>query len=226
MNPRGLFLACVSCISMSLANADEERRVAVIDLSGSALLATEASRSVLDYVVQCALPDGTTAEAKYLDQEFQFRGAMGIAPDWRARALTNEEQAAVSACLLARTNAFGVPVQISLRSGEGPLAQLSSFATSEAERRTFPVFEGAFFGNVFLRTPHAYTCRGDTSGSTERVLRRFKRICTLPTEQRTPEGRPVSACGFIVLGRCDDPDVKRIKADYANAVAEVYLPIE
>lgn len=226
MNPRGLFLACVCYFSMSLANADEERRVAVIDLSGSALLATDASRSVLDYVVQCALPDGATAEATYLDQEFQFRGAMGIAPEWRSRALTDEEQAAVSACLLARTNAFGVPVRISLRSSEGPLAQLSSFATSETERHTFPVFEGAFFGNVFLQAPHAYTCRGDTSVSAERALRRSKRICTLPTEQRTPEGRPFSACGFVVLGRCDDPDVKRFKAEYANAVAEVYLPIE
>lgn len=224
MNARSLLFALACSLSLSSASGAEEGGAPIIDLSGSALLATKESRMVLEYVVQCALPATVTAKATYDGQEFRFRGAMGIAPKWQLRALTHEEQAAVSACMLARTNAFGIPVQISIRSNEGPLARIPGFGTSQPERRAFPVFEGAFFGNVFADPPMAYACRGDTSSEAERALKHINRICTLPTDDMTPQGRPISACGFVVLGRCDAPDVERIKAEYANAAAEVYLP--
>tara|TARA_R110002049_G_scaffold305535_1_gene502486 strand:+ start:19192 stop:19872 length:681 start_codon:yes stop_codon:yes gene_type:complete len=224
MNARSLLFALACSLSLSSASGAEEGGAPIIDLSGSALLDTKESRMVLEYVVQCALPATVTAKATYDGQEFRFPGAIGIAPNWRLRALTHEEQAAVSACMLARTNAFGIPVQISIRSDDGPLARISSFATSQSERRSFPVFEGAFFGNVFAQPPAAYACRGSTSAVAEHALRHMKRICTLPTDDMTPQGRPISACGFLVLGRCDAPDVERIKAEYANAAAEVYLP--
>lgn len=196
----------------------------MIDLTGSPLLVTEKSRKVLEYVVQCALPLEVTAQAAHLGEMFRFQGDLGIAPDWRTGALTDEEQAAVSACLLARTNAFGVPVRISLRSRDAPLSRLPSLFAGREERRAYPVREGAFFGNVFSGAPTAYACRGDTSPETESILRRAKRICTLPTDHLTPDGLPISACGFVVLGQCDDLDVSRVKAEYADRAIEVYLP--
>ena len=60
----------------------------------------------------------------------------------------------VSACVLARTNAYGVHVPISLRAPAGaPQAIKDALEVSTAEASTYTLPEGAFYGNIFATTP-------------------------------------------------------------------------
>jgi hypothetical protein len=60
----------------------------------------------------------------------------------------------VSACVLARTNAYGVHVQISMRApSDAPQAVKDALAVSTTERSTFTLREGAYYGNIFATTP-------------------------------------------------------------------------
>ncbi|WP_089423450.1 hypothetical protein [Sulfitobacter sp. DFL-23] len=195
-----------------------------IDLTGSALLVSNTSRKLLDYIVQCALPEGTMAVAHHDGQTYRFRGTVGIAPEWRSGALSVADQAAVTACLLARTNAFGVPVLISMRGVGGDLAGLQTLRATKAEQQAFPLWEGAFFGNIFADPPRAYACRGDVSSETEAALRRARRICTLPSAEITSSGQPISSCGFVVLGPCASDAARLIRRGFGDQAMDVYLP--
>lgn len=134
-------------------------RIALDSLSlassaSQALLATAEDRELLAYVVQCALPDGDAITLTGANGTYTFDGAIGLAPQWTSEAMTEAEKRWVSACLLARTNAFGVSVTISMR---GPSPAL---ATNAAEMSAFDLVEGAFWGNVFGDELEAYACQG------------------------------------------------------------------
>ncbi|WP_239325744.1 hypothetical protein [Epibacterium sp. Ofav1-8] len=179
-------------------------------------------RKVLQYTVECALPNGDTAFGVHDGTRYEFAGAIGIAPEWREGPLPKPKQLDLTACLLARTNAFGVSVAISLRSESGGLAALPMFAASQEEHEDFPLWEGAFFGNIFDPNPVAYACTG--AGGKDAALRALKRICTLPTAQTTTDGAQVSACGFVVLGTCEDVATTPIGRVFADHMVHVYLP--
>lgn len=70
------------------------------------LAQTESGREFVRYLADCALCAGVAAYADVAGQHHEFPGAMGLAPDWLHRPLTEAEQRWVSACLLARTNYF------------------------------------------------------------------------------------------------------------------------
>jgi hypothetical protein len=60
----------------------------------------------------------------------------------------------VSACVLARTNAYGVHVDISLRAPpNAPQAIKNALSVSDEERATYTLREGAYYGNLFATTP-------------------------------------------------------------------------
>jgi hypothetical protein len=67
----------------------------------------------------------------------------------------------ISACVLARTNAYGVHVEISMRAPEdAPQAIKDALAVTDAERNgdgagtpAYALREGAYFGNIFATTP-------------------------------------------------------------------------
>jgi hypothetical protein len=60
----------------------------------------------------------------------------------------------VSACVLARTNAYGVHVPISIRApSTAPQAVKDALEVTPAERLDFSLLEGAFYGNIFQTTP-------------------------------------------------------------------------
>ncbi len=71
----------------------------------------------------------------------------------------------VSACVLARTNAYGVKVDISMRApANAPTAIKNALAVSDQERRDYGLREGAFYGNVFGESPTGLPPTADYSG--------------------------------------------------------------
>lgn len=197
---------------------------APLDLTGSSLMETENGRYVLQYAIECALPAGAEATASYRGELYRFSGGMGIAPDWTERALSDEERAAVSACLLARTNAFGVSVRISLRSQSVALADLPAFQADDDERAHYDLWEGRFFGDILDDDPRAFACRGDTTPDTEAALRDLLRVCTLPATTSGTSSPPVSLCGFRVFASCDLPEARTALDQFGNVAVDVYLP--
>lgn len=102
---------------------------------------------------------------------------------------------AVSACLLARVNAYGRTVTISMR-GSRP-----ALATTASEAAGFSLEEGAFYGDVFTADDGpivANACRGrdQAAGETGDLV---DRDCTEPGDV---PGRTV--CGFTDAGDCAD----------------------
>jgi hypothetical protein len=135
---------------------------------------------VMQYLYSCTMPAGSH---KTLDAggglTVELDGAIGLWPTWAREGSTCDAgcQAAtthwlsvmpavspdscdetcqrwVSACLLARTNAYGVRVQISMRAPEtAPQGIRDALAVTEQEKLDFPLREGAFYGNLFQTTP-------------------------------------------------------------------------
>jgi len=109
----------------------------------------------VEYLVQCALP-GDSAVTIHGES---FAGALGLAPEWATAPCGESCQRWVSACLLARVNARGERVEISMR---GPTDALHPGAR---ELALFAVEDGTFFGNLFAapQTVFAASPRADLS---------------------------------------------------------------
>jgi hypothetical protein len=106
----------------------------------------EMARLALRYMYSCAMPAGSSMELVIGGVSYgTYEGQIGLAPQWGIEGGSCDQscQRWVSACMLARTNYYGVPVRISLR-GNHPALQVS-----EAEAAEFSLREGSFFGNVF-----------------------------------------------------------------------------
>ena len=128
----------------------------------------------------------------------------------------------VSACILARTNYFGVQVLLSLRSPfatDAPGLQVGS-----DELREFPVEEATFFGNLFRGPGTGYVCGGSDSVELKSQFAAHKRICALPLDQWL-DGRQVTACDFVYVGACTAKNLTQDGVSFQQAVA-VYLPAE
>ena len=134
-------------------------------------------KTVLRYLVECALPDNTTVTV-YDENEvaIPYQGALGLAPEWETGPMLEAGRKLVSACLAARTNALGQTVQISLRGGGLPV--------DPVEKRVFAQHEGAFAADLFAPVPYVKSCdaEGGISG----------RICASDS----------ASCGFTPLGDC------------------------
>ena len=151
----------------------------------------EFQSMLLKYVARCALradqdlegpPDAT-------GQRPRFRGAMGVAPEWREGKCDGVCQQKVSSCLIALINRTGKHVQLSLLSAAAPLVKMLGPNDNDIG---FPHQEGAFFGNVF--SGQAYACRGRDVQKGAQV----KRFCALAPE--TCSG----LAEFTDAGRCED----------------------
>ena len=98
-----------------------------------------AARELAEYVVSCALPAGEEAVVGGV----AFAGAVGLAPEWAEGACGDACARWLSACLLARVNARGEHVEISMR---GPHPALHPVPGELAE---FTQEEGTYFGDLF-----------------------------------------------------------------------------
>jgi hypothetical protein len=158
-------------------------------LATSDMMATADGREVFSYVVGCALPLGQSIVAKdAAGVSYTFAGAIGLAPGWATRAPTVAERRWVSACILSRTNLFGVSVQISLRHDTN-----TALLSTSAERTQYSAVEGAFFGDLFATTPLLFAC-GNRSWSP--YSSNSLRMCALSSDGRTTD------CGFTYAGAC------------------------
>ncbi|EAU61586.1 conserved hypothetical protein, partial [Stigmatella aurantiaca DW4/3-1] len=82
-----------------------------------------AAQQFMHYLVGCALANGQTLEWKEPATGLlkTWHGQLGICPAWKTQVPTQACLQQVSSCLLARNNAFGMRVELSLR-GEHPLS--------------------------------------------------------------------------------------------------------
>ena len=140
--------------------ANREARVLMIDVP----LATESydgslpeladqlhdatTREFMSYLVSCALaPDQVVMYEDRFDlRTYKWKGSLGLCTSWNDGPASSACQEVVSSCLLARNNAFGRRVAISLR---GPDEFGDPLPLGPTEIADFQWREGAFFGNLF-----------------------------------------------------------------------------
>ncbi|MEO8552855.1 MAG: hypothetical protein ABI678_22910 [Kofleriaceae bacterium] len=167
-------------------------KLAGAGLAGSSLIETAAGRDVLTYVVRCALAANQTVVFRSSNgASYSFAGEIGLASAWTTRALTTSEQRWVSACILARTNYYGVQVNLSLR-GDHP-----ALGATFGEVLQYGAAEAAFYGNIFIPEQPEYACIGVMKeigiGSPSYPLRQ----CAV---QNGKSG--ITMCGFTYTGGC------------------------
>jgi hypothetical protein len=126
----------------------------------------------------------------------ELRGALGVASSWATGECDLACQERVSACMLARVNAWGTPVALSVRTSDVvDQGQLTSY-----ELQTYTVEEGAFFGNLFAAEPALYSCTG-TGWDEGYFSADFRRACA-HSDWQAAEG---ADCGAIInTGPCQE----------------------
>lgn len=185
------------------------------------LVQTEAGREFVRYLADCALCAGVAAYADIAGQRYEFPGATGLAPHWLHRPLSEAEQRWVTACILARTNAFGIEVQISLRADHSPYPAL---ATTDEERREFTLHEGDFFGNLFADLPVAAVAWGHATPEQRHDPVFQLRVCTAEDPDAAPlNGKKLSRCRFIITGDASDPEAHTLNGQVYEQYISVYL---
>lgn len=134
----------------------------------SGLLTDPDLRGTAEYLVECALPYGTSITKVVDGETIVLDGLLGLAPEWETGECDQDCQEWVSACLLARTNDSGQTVKIWVK---GEHEALGWEAPSNA------VFEGAFYGNLFVDPEGQYLCKGSALAVVE--ARRVGRTCSM-----------------------------------------------
>lgn len=142
------------------ANTLRDLRLGSLDASlqkNTALLAELADPDTslfFQYMVECALPPGQGFTLQVGAESMAFDGSLGLATEWATGPCDTACQEWMTACLLARTNLYGIPVALSIR-GKHP-----NLTVDESEKEAFPIEEGAFYGNEFLAEPEMWPCSG------------------------------------------------------------------
>jgi hypothetical protein len=138
------------------------------------------SREFFEYLVSCALPEGEAMTW----QSQTWPGELGLCPAWKTSAPDLACQELVSSCLLARINAYGETVQISLRglfTNDAPLP----LAGTEEDQFGWP--EGGFFGNIFC--PDCTDARMSMEVEGGALVYRLARPGVAPVEVRCETGQ-------------------------------------
>jgi hypothetical protein len=105
-----------------------------------------------EYVVECALPEGTSITKLVDGVPTVLHGALGLAPEWEDDACDQDCQEWVTACILARTNVGEQTVELWLKGDHVALGTGTSLE--------YPVYEASFFGNLFVDETAQYMCPG------------------------------------------------------------------
>lgn len=207
------FCATVLLWAATLAGAQTTQ---VIPITNQELIATQDARLQTKYLASCALDETTVLTGMADGETYEFPGAMGLAPDWGARALTHTERRWVSACILARTNFFGAHVLISMRAEQSGYASLDA---APAEIASHTLYEGGFFGDVFTPSGGAFVCVGSGHSADLAAQSALKRVCTHAAEP----GDTLTRCGFIQVGQCPNDTSPMIDGAPWPEVIHVWL---
>ncbi|HEY8142892.1 MAG TPA: hypothetical protein VIG06_09475 [Kofleriaceae bacterium] len=197
LNGLGLDRSVLADLDPSALGHWESDTVAIAD-SGSIdpLLAHANGAEHLEYLALCALDQGTELVAA----GEHYPGLFGLGTEWVDGGCGESCQRWISGCLLAHANAYGVPVEVSLR-GANP-----GMAWDDQIVDEFTLQEAAFYGNVFEVTSASsrqplYACIGraliawdDDEEHPDNSLDYLqKRICG------------TGDCGLISTGPCTAP---------------------
>jgi hypothetical protein len=139
------------------------------------------AREFLKYVVSCALDEDDSVSFKIDGKRYEFRGALGLAPEWGRSHCDGDCQRWVSACVLARVDAAGVKRMLSIRGDNRALRP------DDHELRRYSDREATYFGNLFVRNQPRYMCLSPGKTDNERVC-----------------GDSLDDCPMTVVGSCDD----------------------
>ena len=154
-------------------------------------------KNVLKYATECALrPDQTMSVTDWDGSTLNWQGALSLADWWHGAPLNPAPapkaaaagEELVSACLMARSNALGKSVSVSLRARP-------ELSPSAGEAASYGRHEGAFMGNIFSSTPTAKSC--SNAGGTW--------IWDANTGAGMTAGRQCAegtSCGFEYVGAC------------------------
>jgi hypothetical protein len=138
---------------------------------------------LLQYIYECAMPNdpALTTTLDPSGAAVTLTGAIGLginADDtgwWESGKCDETCQRWVSACVLARTNAYGVHVGVSLRAPLGAPARIlqalgqdpvTGAVLDSSEQSDFTLREGAYYGNIFATTPTTPVPAGYTGPAT------------------------------------------------------------
>lgn len=185
------------------------------------LAGTEQGRQFLTYLVSSALGPDQAAHVRVDGLRYDFAGGLGLAPAYLDQPLTLAEERWVSAAILARTNAFGRRVDISLRHPDAPF---SSLLVDEREQAEFTLYEGDFFGNVFANPSVACVAVGPRPPHWVKDPILKLRVGTeIDAQQPLMLGLPVTRCGFLLTGTTDDPHCHHLNGERYDQYLSVYL---
>ncbi|WP_437895152.1 hypothetical protein [Sorangium sp. So ce124] len=157
-------------------------------------------RTLVKYTVSCALKESQSFRFSWTDRagathKEVYPGHLGLAPRWDRRPLDKEGKQMVSACLAAHTNRYGVSVLVSMRSRQTPLCH----EVEDDELDEYPHVEGAFWGNLFTKTPYLRACYNTANVD---VSRSAKRDCAAGHVNADGE---IEGCGMIeIVGSCKE----------------------
>ncbi len=179
-------------------------------LTGNGLTNGQLNRELFRYMYSCAMPAGSRITRVIDGKTYTFDGAIGLAPNWGLTPTPEHPeygkcdvtcQRWITACLLARTNAFGVPVPISIRGGNPSIAN-----ASRAEQQMFPLREGSYYGNIFGGDTGVFDkfgCTGPTSNDPAQTAR----LCS----NGGTDGGLGNPCGItIAADECFVPAAEKI----------------
>ncbi|WP_437914003.1 hypothetical protein WME73_48155 [Sorangium sp. So ce302] len=159
--------------------------------------AGDLSRQLLSYVVGCAFPPSQSFSFSWTDgsgtvHNEEYRGIIGLVPDWSTKPLGLMDQQWISACLASRTNWYGVSVTISSRGTPSAIDK-----TGTLELTTYTHLEGAFWGNLFAPSPYLNACYDEANRDHARSLLRDCAAGHLTS------GGAVQQCGMLsIRGSC------------------------
>ncbi|WP_426755645.1 hypothetical protein [Myxococcus sp. Y35] len=158
------------------------------------------ARSVMTYLTQCALPAGSAVTwTSRAGETFTFEGEVGLCPEWERDKPGPSCLGYVTACLLARNNAFGRKVMVSMR-GEDP-SEPKRFNPSGDDRAWSPMFLPCHTDEAGLQAECGWL--GESVGTCapgERVT-----VAAGAPHPSTCSGRLGSIFGDRVLRVCEDP---------------------
>jgi hypothetical protein len=145
------------------------------DLTTTSLATTASGRSLLGYVIACALPPHVTVHSPQAGASFSGLG--GLTPEWTSSPLSSAaSQRWMTACLLQTLNGLGAHVPIRMSGGHPGLAD-----APDTEVSSYTIHDATTFGNIFLPgRAHAYVCTDaelNPSCDADVVADSFQRIC-------------------------------------------------
>jgi|GEM_PF-4420084 len=196
-------------VDPSLIRAVAKGSLATAGTRVPALFTTAKGREQFAYLYGCAERPGKTLTISANGTSYVYEGAMGLAREWLTDLLPSTKYKLVSACMLARTNYFGIHVSISMRNKQ--------IATPSTERDGYTVVEGAFWGDVFTPGAPMRACASPTKLSGVAISTLPQRECAVSVDGA------ITKCGFGYAGDCSNACVTDLTKKLGYSDCEGYV---